>query len=482
LATGKAAGKEARTREPGGPPPQAGNGAPRPVDLLVTGATVVAFDDAGTVIADGAIAVEGNRIAWIGSAREARTRFRAVTVLDAIGQVAMPGLTDCHFHTAQQFLRGKLVQLSRTQTLKMPPWRNYYLPYEAMLGEEDIRQSGLCAYLAMVSVGTTCFLEAGGPHPDAMGEAADAVGIRGVVAYSTIDADDSVPPSMRMTTRDALRRTESLVKRWSKHPRVRAWPALRQIMVCTERLQVEMAALAVEHGVKLHTHLAEGAYEIDYALARWGQRPAEYLDSLGVLGPHLLAAHSVLLSVEEMELYVARKVAVAHCAFNNYHVGVPRLLEMIRRGVPVGFGTDGAGSWGPLDLFQVAHAARIGQQLVHGTPNHYRGVVSSEELLAVAVRGGVRLAGLGDEAGQLAPGRLADFILVDAGTPDQYPNHDPMFTLASASTGANVRSVVIDGRVVMRERVFLTIDEDEVRAGLDRHLPALMKRFDAAVG
>lgn len=456
-------------------------GAPRPVDLLVTGATVVTFDDAGSVVEDGAIAVEGNRIAWIGSTREARKRFSAKTLIDAGGQLAMPGLTDCHFHTAQQFLRGKLVQLSRSRTLKMPPWRNYYLPYEAMLDPEDIRQSGLCAYMAMVSVGTTCFLEAGGPHPDAMGEAADAVGIRGVVAYSTIDADDSVPPSMRMSTREALRRTESLVKRWAKHPRVRAWPALRQIMVCTERLQVEMAALAVAHGVKLHTHLAEGAYEIDYALARWGKRPADYLDGLGVLGPHLLAAHSVLLSVEEMERYVERKVSVAHCAFNNYHVGIPRLLEMIRRGVPVGFGTDGAGAWGPLDVFQVVHAARIGQQLVHGTPNHYRGVVSSEELLGVAVRGGAALAGLGEDGGRLAAGRLADFILVEADRHDQYPNHDPLFTLASTSTGSNVRSVVIDGRLVMRDREFLTIDAAAARAGLDRHVPALMKRFDAAI-
>jgi 5-methylthioadenosine/S-adenosylhomocysteine deaminase len=455
---------------------------PEPVDLLVTGATVLTFDEHDTVIGDGAIAVRGNRIVWLGATSDAQRRFRAATTLDARGQVAMPGLTDCHFHTAQQFLRGKLVQLSRRQRLKMPPWRNYYLPFEAMLTPEDVRQSGLCAYMAMISVGTTCFLEAGGPHPDAMGEAADAIGIRGVVSHSTIDADDSVPASMRMTAATALRRTDALVRRWARHPRVKAWPALRQIMVCSERLQREMTALAIEHGVKLHTHLAEGGYEVDYALARWNLRPAEYLDSLGVLGPHLLAAHSVLLSIEEMERYVAQQVSVAHCAFNNYHIGVPRLLEMIRRGVPVGFGTDGAGAWGPLDMFQVAHAARIGQQLVHGTPNHYRGVVSSEELLAVAVRGGARLAGLAGEAGELAPGKLADLILIDIDTPDQYPCHDPLFAVASNTTGAQVRSVVIDGRLVMREREFVTIDAERVRAGLDRHVPALMRRFDAAVG
>jgi 5-methylthioadenosine/S-adenosylhomocysteine deaminase len=455
--------------------------AAQPVDLLVTGATVLTFDEANTTLADAAIAVAGQRIVWIGSSREAARRYAATTRLDARGQVVMPGLTDCHTHTAQQFLRGKLVQLSRRGRLRMPPWRHYYLPYEAMLTEEDIRQSGLCAYLAMVSVGTTCFLEAGGPHPDAMGEAADAVGIRGVVAWSTIDADDTVPPSMRTTRRTALRRTEALMRRWSSHPRVRAWPALRQIMVCSEALQREMMALTKAHGARLHTHLAEGAYEVDYALARWGMRPAEYLDSLAVLGPELLAAHSVLLSVEEMERYVDRGVSVAHCAFNNYHVGVPRLLEMIRRGVPVGMGTDGAGAWGPLDLFQVAHAARIGLQLVHGTPNHYRGVISSEELLAIAVRGGAKVAGLEGETGVLAPGRLADFIVVDVDAHDQYPCHDPLFAVASNTTGAQVRSMVIDGRLVMRDREFLTVDAKAVRAGLDHHLEGLMRRYDVAL-
>jgi 5-methylthioadenosine/S-adenosylhomocysteine deaminase len=455
--------------------------APGRADLLVTGAHVLTFDARGRVIDDGAVAVRGDRIAWVGSAREAKRRWRARETLHARGRTLMPGLVDTHFHTAQQFLRGKLFQLARRRKLRQPPWRNYYVPFEAMLREEDVYLSGLCAYTAMISVGTTCFLESGGPHPDAMGRAADEVGIRGVLALSTIDMDEAMPKPMRMTTRQALRANEALVRRWKKHPRVKAWPALRQIMVCSEALQRDMAALAKEERVRLHTHLAEGTYEVDFALARWGMRPVEYLESLGVFGPHLHTAHAVLVSNEELELYAKRKVSVAHCAFNNYHIGQPRALEMWRRGVPVGLGTDGAGSWGPLDIFQVAHAARIGQQLVAGTPNYFRGAVSSDEILQIAVRGGARVAGMADSLGAIEAGRKADFILLEASDHDQYPFYDAMFTASSASTGRDVRTVVIDGRVVMKEREILTVDVEKIRARLARHHPRLMARFDAEV-
>src|SRR5579871_2039607 len=252
--------------------------APQPVDLLIVGADILTFDDADRVIADGALAIDGNSIVWLGPCAEATTRYRAATTIDGSGLIALPGLIDCHFHTAQQFLRGKLFQLARRQKLRMPPWKNYYVPFEGTLTHDDVYCSGLSAYLAMISVGTTCFLEAGGPHPDAMGGAADEVGIRGVLALSTMDMDDTLPSSMRMTTDDALKANEALVKRWRNHPRVSAWLAIRQIIVATEPLQRDMAALARELDTRIHTHLAEGTYEVDFALARWGLRPAEYLD------------------------------------------------------------------------------------------------------------------------------------------------------------------------------------------------------------
>jgi len=450
------------------------------VDLLITGADVVTFDDNHTEIRDGAIAIRGNRIDWIGSARDAEGRFAATETIRAHGTIAMPGLVDAHFHTAQQFLHGKLSALRRRGELKNPVWSRYLIPFESNMTPEDVYWSGIAGYASMISCGTTCFLEAGGPYPDEMGRAADEIGIRGRIALSTMDMDESIPAGSRFSTGEALRQNEELVLRWRSHPRVNAWLSQRQIMVNTTRLTTEMSALAKQLGAAIHTHLAEGTYEVDYAIKTWGLRPAEYLESIGALNEHVHAAHSVLLSNREIDLYAQRSVSACHCAFNNYTMGVPRVLEMLHRGIAVGFGSDGAATRGSLDLFEVVHAATVGQQATAGTPYHIDSPMSFEGMLRAAVRNGARAARLERQLGSLEPGKLADLILVSSNSPDQYPNYDPMITLAEATVGPHVQTAVIDGRVVMRDRKILTIDLEARRAEMTKHYRALMDRFERA--
>ncbi|WP_421996499.1 amidohydrolase family protein [Reyranella sp.] len=457
--------------------------APQKVDLLLSGCDVVTIDDRNRVIRDGAVAIRGNRIVWIGKASAARRHVTAASTLDGAGQIAMPGLIDAHVHTAQTLLRGKLAEIGLRRPIKIPPWKNYYIPFEGMLTDEDVHLSGLLCYANMISVGTTCFAEAGGPHPDAMGRAAVEIGIRGFVALSTVDQGTNVPGSMIATTRQCHDRNVALVKRWkgASHgtDRVQAWLSLRQIMVCTPELIEGMAEAARALDVKIHTHLCEGVYEIDYALERFGKRPAEYLHGLGALDRHMHCAHSVLLSAEEMDLFVRHRPSACHCAFNNYHIGPHRLSEMWRRGIDIGLGTDGAASWGSLDIFQVAHATRIGQQAVMGTPIAYRNVMGSEEILKVATNGGARALGLENQIGSLEVGKKADILLVDRTQLDHMPLYDPYFVAANTVVGRDVRTVVIDGKVVMKDRELLTVDREEIDRRLAERLPKLMERFDA---
>jgi 5-methylthioadenosine/S-adenosylhomocysteine deaminase len=461
------------------------SGAPRRVDILVQGCAVVTMDDAGTVLRDGAIAIADGAIAWVGEVAQARGRFEAATTIAGQGRIAMPGLIDGHVHTGQQLLRGKLASLARRRPLKIPIWKNYYIPFEGMLDPEDVYLSGMVAYTNMLQVGTTCFAEAGGPHPDEMGRAALEVGVRGFVALSTVDQSRgtgaAVPGSMLMTTEQALERNVGLVKRWQSQERVKAWLALRQIIVCSPELIRNMAAAAKELDVKIHTHLAEGTYEVDYALENFGKRSAEWLAEMGVLNEHLHCAHSVTLSPEEMDLYVRYKPSACHCAFNNYAIGHPPLIEMWRRGVAIGLGTDGAAAWGSLDIFQVAHAAKVGQQALWGTPNHIRTALSSDELLKIATRGGARALGIDDQIGSLEVGKRADLLLVDTQDMDQYPMQDPLFIASSLAVGRDVRDVIVDGKLVMRNREILTVDMEKLHAQLARRLPELMERFDAMV-
>jgi 5-methylthioadenosine/S-adenosylhomocysteine deaminase len=453
----------------------------READLLIHHASIVAFDDAGTELGDASIAIVGNSIAWMGPAVESVKHFHAKQTIDATGLIAMPGFVDAHVHTAQQFLHGKIAAIRRRGELKSPMWSRYLIPFESGLEPEDVYCSGLAAYASMISSGTTCFREAGGPFPDEMGRAADEIGIRGRIALSTMDMDESIPRGSRFTTEEALKRNEELVKRWQHHPRVKAWLSLRQIMVNTTELTRGMSALATQLDTPIHTHLAEGTYEVDYAISKWGLRPAEYMESIGALNANVHAAHSVLLSLHELDLYQARDVSACHCAFNNYTMGAPRVLEMLQRKIRLGLGSDGAATRGSLDMFEIVHAATVGQQAVGGTPYHIDPPITHEQMLRAAIRGGARAARLGLHIGSLEVGKLADLILVDSTGHAQFPNYDPMITLAESTVGPNVRTVIIDGRVVMKDRVLLTVDLAVMKERLRRQYGILMDRFERAI-
>jgi 5-methylthioadenosine/S-adenosylhomocysteine deaminase len=438
------------------------------IDLLITGAEVLTFNDANSVVNDGAIAIAGNKIVWLGNTGEATKRFRAKNSLRANGMIAMPGLVDCHVHTAQQFLRGKLASLGNMGNLREPIWKRYLIPFESGLEPADVYCSGLSAYSSMISCGTTCFLEAGGPCPDEMGRAADEIGIRGRIAMSTMDIDETLPEGFRLPTSEALQRSEALVKRWEKHPRVNAWLALRQIIVNSEKLRLDMDALAKQLDTHIHTHLCEGTYEVEYTIDQFGARPAEYLNAIGVLNDRLHCAHSVLMSHKEIDLYAANDVSSCHCAMNNFIIGAPHLFELVRRNVRVGLGTDGAATRGTLDLFQVAHYAVLGQQILDGTPLHGSPPMSYVDMLRQVVRGGARAARLEKQIGSLETGKLADIILIGTDDYDQYPIYDPVITAAEHTVGRDVQTVIIDGRIVMRDRQLLTVDLGPMRERVNR--------------
>lgn len=457
-----------------------------PVDLVVRGGSLVTMDDAGTVIDDAAIAVHGGRIAWTGTRAEwDALGIGAVSSIDGSGRISLPGMIDAHFHTAQQLLRGKLVQMSRTQSLRNPPWKNYYLPFESVLTPEDVYLSGLAAYTNMLMVGTTCFADAGGPFPDEMAQAAVDVGVRGFVALSTTDqnpdfAGASVPGSMLLSTEEAIEKNAALVKRWKQHDRVRATLSLRQIIVCSPTLIRAIAQAADEYDVKIHTHLSEGTYEVDYALEHFGKRPTQYLEDLGVLSRHLHCAHSVILSPDEIDLYARYQVSACHCALSNYGIGRPRLEEMWRRGIAIGMGSDGA-SGGTIDLFRIAHGARVGLQASFGHQYHSRQPLSGEELLRIVTRGGARALGIDAEVGSLEVGKRADLILVDETDPDQLGAKDALFTASNTVVGRDVRTVIVNGQVVVKERELQTVDLVEIQARLAARIPEIMRRFEAAV-
>lgn len=448
--------------------------------IAIRNATIVTMDE-DKVVTPGTLVIDGSRIVAIDSAGVLANRYHAQKEIDASGKLVLPGLIDAHYHTCQQMLRGTLASIWREEHVRFPVWKNYLVPFESVLSEEDVYLSGLMAYTNMIRLGTTCVSEHGGRHPDQMARAMQDVGIRGLLAESTIDvADAGFPANMVRSTDEALARNVELVQRWNgQHPEtIRGCFSLRQIIACTPTLFREIARQAERYDALVQTHLAEGTYEVEYALNRYNLRPAEYLENLGTLSPRLLAAHSVLLSDREVELYAKHGVKVAHCPSGNFTgLGMTKLPLMRRLGVDVGLGSDGA-SGGTVDLFEAMNISFVGQTLYYGTPYLDRRVTSWRDCVHMATVGGARAVRWDDAIGSLAVGKRADLIVLDASHPDTQPLcDDPYYSIVKCLRGRDVETVIVNGRVVLENRKMVTIDEDALRRQVLSRLPQVQAEF-----
>ncbi len=450
------------------------------MSLLIRNGTLVTMDN-GRVLNDGALYIEGTRIVDIGPAAELARTHQPDKVIDASGKIVMPGLIDAHFHTCQQFLRGMLNSLTRRGQARYPVWKNYLIPFESLLSEDDVYLSGLAAYTNMIKVGTTCASEHGGRHVAQMARAMSEVGLRGLLAESTMDVPDpELPANMVFSTEEAIARNTAIVERWGGHGPglLRGCFSLRQVIVCTPRLFQEFARLAKKHDALVQMHLAEGSYEIEYVINHYGVRPAEYLERIGVLGPRMLFAHSVLLSDHEVDLYARYGIKAAHCPTGNFTLlGMTKFPLMKRGGVAVGLGSDGAAN-GSIDLFQAMNLSLVGQLLHNGTPYMDRAAAVPEDLVKMATIDGARAVRWEEGIGSLEVGKLADVIVLDPSHLDSLPVFDDVYyTIVKCLKGRDVETVVVNGQLVMEKRQLLTVDEGELRRRLGERIPALHAEF-----
>lgn len=458
------------------------------MSILIKNATIVTMGSAG-IIEQGSLVIDGTRITSIGSPSTS-TFIDDKTVdevIDAAGKIVMPGLIDTHFHTCQQLMRGIRAAIVRRGT-RYPYWKHYLIPFESQLTPEDAHLSGMAAYTNMIRVGTTCFAEHGGRHPEQLARAAQMVGIRGLIAVSTMDMDTglpALPENMLFSTEEALENNLEVVRRWpfdndSDDSLLRGVFSLRQIVVCTPQLIEKTAQLAAEHATMVQTHANEGHYELYYALDHHGMRPADYLASLGFLGPNVIAAHSVLLGDKELGLYAEHQVGIAHCPVANFaSLGMAKLVQMRKLDMKVGIGTDGANG-GSLDLFEAMKLSRIAQSLHYGAPYLDAEVVSPFDLVTMATIGGARVCGLDDEIGSLEVGKRADLIILEPGL-NALPIDDPYFAIVNSLHGSDVDDVIVNGQPVMRDGKILTVDEEaiarEVAVRAPRLQQALLERI-----
>ena len=439
-------------------------------DLLITGATALLPDM--TLREDVAIAVDRGIIAALGDSTALEARIQARTHLDGTGKVAMPGLVDAHTHVCQQLLRGRITA--------EPPmiWARFLVPFESTLEPEDVYWSTMLSGVEMLKAGITTFADSGGRH---MGEAARAVadlGLRACIARSTMDSGGFVPESMLGSAAQNIAETEALHRAWhgKANDRIHIWFALRQVMTSTPALVESVATAARENDTGIHIHLAEHLREVEHCVVNYRLRPAEWLDALGLLGPNVLAAHSIVLTEKEIQLLAARGVIPVHCPRSNLNShGFPKTPLFMALGVPIGLGTDGA-CGGSLDLFEQARLLKHAIQAYRGLPINDAAILPVEEVLRMATSGGARALRLQAHIGALEVGKKADIILVDATAPHLRPTQHLLRTLVMSAAAHDVSDVIVDGTVLMRERRLTQVDEEEIIRKAGEHLQVITRR------
>lgn len=373
-------------------------------------------------------------------------------IIDGRGKLLMPGLCDSHMHTGQQLLRGKVLD-----ALPMI-WTRIMLPFESTIDEETMELSAQLAALEMIRSGTTAFVEAGSYHMEtAAGVYADS-GLRGLLSCSTMD-DPSLPASIRHTTGEAVAQTDRLYELYHGKGLLQIAYSLRSLMSCSPELIQRVSEHARERGAVVQAHMNEYPGEVNYFLKKHGVRPFVYLAGQGVLGPHFAAAHALLLSEEEKDLIREFGVKVCHCPFSNCGKGVPDTPSLLGRGVSVGLGSDGAAHgglslWNEMKIFRSVMNATIGVQ------NAQPDIMPARTILRMATRSGYALMGV--EGGTVRVGAPADLITVRMDAPHLYPTGNAINTLVECVTASDVCDTIVGGRLLMRDRNVLTLDEGAI--------------------
>lgn len=453
-----------------------------PVEIVVSGGTVVTMDDRRRIVEDGAVAVRDGRIRAVGTRSEVLAAFRPERTVDAAGGAVLPGLVDAHLHNAQQLSRGL------ADDVDLITWvYDRILPYEACLTDEDTRVSALLTVAEAIRTGTTCVGDPGGYRVDEVGQVYAETGLRGVVGWAGMDqwpGDRAVPDDLpgKLGTEATLAEMERVVRTWDGQGggRIRGAYGLRTEPNTSRELLLRTADLADRDGSLVHIHLAVHQRQVDWMVAQTGLRSVEYLADLGVLRENWLLAHVAAISDAEVALIAERDAKVTHQPIASGHgaygaVARGRIPELLDAGVTVGLGCDANSAGNSLDMFRALHVAAI----AHKEARVDAGLLSPYRALEMATLDGARALGWDDEIGSLEVGKAADLIVVDTRGTDMVPVADFNLvpSLVYSADGRDVRTTMVAGEVLMEDRRLLTVDVDQLVDDAQRLAHDLYRRL-----
>ena len=423
------------------------------IDLIIMGDYIVSMDSAGSIVENGAVAVDDGIILAIGSADEITAAYTAAEVLPGEHRVVMPGLVNGHSHAAMTLLRGVADDLALMDWLN-----NYIFPAEVeFVDAEFVRIGTELACWEMIRGGTTTFVDMY-YYPDTVADVVDRCGMRALISTTVIDQRS---PDAENAS-DSIQKGNGYIERWkSRNSRITPiFGPHANYTLNADQLKAVRAA-AIEHGVGISIHMSESPFELQYSKDTYGMTSVEFYDSIGFFDGPTIAAHMVWPTDVEIPILVERQVGVIHNPTSNMKIasGIAPVAEMLQAGVRVGLGTDGAASNNDLDMWEEMRLASFLQKVDRMDPT----VLSAPTVLNMATLGGAVAIGLGDSIGSIEVGKRADIIQVAFDDVHHVPTYDVVSHLVYVTDEQDVASVVVDGKVLMKEREMLTIDTDRVR-------------------
>lgn len=413
-------------------------------DMVIQGGMLLTMSAKMEIVEDAVIGIKDGRITLVDKSRP----LQAGKIIDATGCLILPGLVNTHTHLPMVCFRGM------ADDLTLMDWLTHHIfPAEArFVNKKMVYESSVLAIAEMILSGTTTFCD-GYFFENQIAEAVQVCGMRAVVSQGFADFATPDNPKFKKMMVAANR----FVERWISHaPMITPAFFCHSPYTCSPQTLVNVKRAAREAGILYLTHLLENKDEMDTIEKRYGKKPVRHLLDLGVLDHQTIAVHCNWLSPEDMSIFADLGVSVSHNPVSSMKLaaGVAPIPQMLERGITIGLGTDGAASNNALDMFREMDTAAKIHKVTTLNPT----VMSAETVVRMATIGGARVLGMENMIGSIEVGKQADIIIVDMNQPHLTPLYNPYSQLVYAARGADVKTSIINGKIIMEERRLLTID------------------------
>jgi 5-methylthioadenosine/S-adenosylhomocysteine deaminase len=424
------------------------------VDMLVLSGTVVTMDKGHRVLEDGAIAIDKGRIVAVGQRRDLIRRFNSLQTIDARDKIIIPGLINGHTHVPMTLFRGLADDLDLQEWLT-----KFIFPAEAKNVTEEFVRAGTRLGLAeMIRGGTTTYCDMY-YFEDAIADETAKAGVRAVLGETVID----FPVADNKTWEEAMAYVERFVQKWKGHELITPAIAPHAPYTVSEEHLKAVRAFSDRTKSIIVTHVAETKPELNDSIKTKGASPVEYLRRIGFLNDRMIAAHMVWPTGNDLDTLERAGVGVVHNPQSNMKLasGVAPVPRMLKEGVKVGLGTDGAASNNDLSMWEEMDTVAKLHKLISGDPK----VITALEALEMATIRGAAALHLEKEIGSLENGKRADLVMISRDSLNKIPVYNIYSDLVYATKASDVQTVIINGRLVMRDRKLLTLDEAAIKEG-----------------